>query len=149
MCCAWQRQIFKKIFCPKNGENGPKIVFLDLLENLIINFFWIWSIKKVHIICCILALIPYLGKTGSWDMGQNALSQSDCRIFKLTISPEHGDEKAWFFVCWYRLMEIKSWLKNIDVGMVKNGCDHSGSRTLKFGVSQKGIFGINWFLVCW
>ena len=26
-------------------------------------------------------------------MGQNALGQSDCRIFKLTISPEHKDKK--------------------------------------------------------
>ena len=56
----------KNFFCPKNGENGLKTGqkwgFLDLLKNLVINFFWIWSIKKVHIICCSLALIPYLGK---------------------------------------------------------------------------------------
>ena len=48
----------KKNFCPKNG---PKIDFLNLLEN-VINFFWIWSIKKVYIKCCILAQIPYFGK---------------------------------------------------------------------------------------
>ena len=41
-------------------------------------------------------------------MGQNALGQSDYRIFKLTISPEHKDEKAWFFACWYKLMETKN-----------------------------------------
>ena len=29
-------------------------------------------------------------------MGQNALGQSDCRIFKLTISPERNDEKTDF-----------------------------------------------------
>ena len=63
-------------------------------------------------------------------MDQNALGQSDCRIIKLTISLEHKDEKAWFFACWYRFMEIKSWLKNIMVGMVKIGCGHSGLRTL-------------------
>ena len=82
-------------------------------------------------------------------MGQNALDQSDSRIFKLIISPEHKDEKAWFFACWYRVMEIKSWLKNIGVGMVKNGCEYSGLRTLKLAVSQTGVIGINWFLVCW
>ena len=39
--------VFKRFFSPKNGENGPKILFfLDLLENLIINFFWIWSDKE-------------------------------------------------------------------------------------------------------
>ena len=38
-------------------------------------------------------------------------------------------------------MEIKSWLKKIGVGMVKNGCDNSGLKTLKLTVSQKGING--------
>ena len=45
-------------------------------------------------------------------------------------------------------MEIKSWLKKIAVGMVKNGCGHSGPSTLKLAVSQKGMNGINSFLVC-
>ena len=45
-------------------------------------------------------------------------------------------------------MEIKVWLKNIGVGVVKNGCAQSGLRTLKFVQSQKGINEINWFLVC-
>ena len=75
-------------------------------------------------------------------MGQNVLGQSNCRIFKLTASPEHNDEKGWFFAFWYILMEIKSWLKNVGVGLVKNGCDHFG---LKLAVSQNGINGINWF----
>ena len=48
-------------------------------------------------------------------------------------------EKPDFFACSYRLIEIKSWLKNIGVGLVKSGCDHSGVRTLKLAVSQKGI----------
>ena len=82
-------------------------------------------------------------------MDQNAVGQSDCRIFKLTISAECTNEKAWFFACWYRLMEIKSWLKNIGVGRVNNGCGHSGLKTLKLALSQKGICGKNWFLVCW
>ena len=46
-------------------------------------------------------------------------------------------------------MEIKSWLINIGVGVVKNGCGHSGLRALKLAVSQEAINGINWFLVCW
>ena len=90
-----------------------------------------------------------MGKSGSWDIGQNALGQSYCRSFKLTIPAEHKDEKAWLFACWYRLMDIKSWLENIGVGMVKNGCGHSGLKALKLAVSQKGINEINWFLVCW
>ena len=71
---------------------------------------------KVYIICCILAQILFWEKSGSWAMGQNALGQSDCRIFKSTTSLEQDDEKAWFFACWYRFMKITSWLKNIGVG---------------------------------
>ena len=45
-------------------------------------------------------------------------------------------------------MEIKSWLKDIRVDLVKNGCDHPGLRTLKLVVSQERINVINLFLVC-
>ena len=81
-------------------------------------------------------------------MGQNALGKSDCRIFKSTISLEENDEKAWFFACWYIFIEIRSSLKNIGVGLVKNGFGDSGLQTLKLAVSQEVVDGINWFLVC-
>ena len=77
-------------------------------------------------------------------MDQNAFDQSDCSIFKLNISLEQNDEKAWFFGYWYRFIEITSWLKNIGVEMVKNGCGHSGLMTLKFIVSHEGINGVSW-----
>ena len=63
-------------------------------------------------------------KSVSWDMGQNALGQSDCKIFKSNLSLEQKDEKAWFFACWYGFMEFESSLKSIEVSMVKSG--HSG-----------------------
>ena len=80
-------------------------------------------------------------------MGQYALDQSDYSIFKLTISLVQNDEKAWFFAYWRRFIEIKSWLKNIGLGMVNNGCGHFGHRTLKLAASQKGINGVSWFLM--
>ena len=46
-------------------------------------------------------------------------------------------------------MEIKSWLKNVGVGMVKNGCGQSGHKTLKLALSQEGINEVNVFLACW
>ena len=49
---------------------------------------------KVCTICCISARIPYLGKIWFLDMGQNAVGQSDYRIFISTISLEQNDEKA-------------------------------------------------------
>ena len=82
-------------------------------------------------------------------MGQNALGQSDYGIFKSTISLEQVNEKAWFCACWYRFMESRSLLKNIGVGVVKNGCGHSVLRTLKLAVCQGKMNEINWFWVCW
>ena len=70
-------------------------------------------------------------------------------IFKLTTSIEQNDEKAWFF--WYscRFTEMKSWLKNIGVGVAKDGCGHFGLRTLKLVVSKEVINIVSWFVVCW
>ena len=71
-------------------------------------------------------------------MGQNALGQSGCRIFKLTLSPEQKDEKAWFFACWYRSMEIKSWLKNIGGGPGQKWVWPLWSKDTKIGfISEK------------
>ena len=51
-----ESDFLEKVFLPK------KWVFKNLLENLVIIFFWIWSTIKVCTIFCILAQIPYLGK---------------------------------------------------------------------------------------
>ena len=80
LCVTDSWIFFKKLFCPRNRENGPKIGFLDLLGNLVINFFWIWSVKKAHIIFCILALIPYLGNLVLEIQAKMLRAQSDCRI---------------------------------------------------------------------
>ena len=63
-------------------------------------------------------------------MGQNALDQSDRRIFKSTKSVEH-DKKSLLFCMLIQFIEIKSWMKSIGVGVVINGCAYSGRRTQK------------------
>ena len=45
--------------------------------------------------------------------------------------------------------QIAGNLKNIGVGLVKNGCGDSGVRTLKLAVSPEAVNGINLLLVCW
>ena len=52
----------KKFFTPKIGKMGQRQDFFNLLEDLVINFYWMWSIMKMYIICCVPAQIPYLGK---------------------------------------------------------------------------------------
>ena len=54
--CAWQSQFSWKFFCPKYWKNGPKMSqkldFLNL-KILVNNFYWIWSIVKIYVICCV------------------------------------------------------------------------------------------------
>ena len=77
----------KNLICPQNWGNGQKIDFLNLEKNLVINFHWICSIMNIFIICCVPAQNLWLGKSCSWDVGQNTPSQSNCIISKWTISP--------------------------------------------------------------
>ena len=64
--CMTARFSVKKIFWPKNLENGPKNGpkqgSLNLFKNLVINFYWICSVIKIFIVCCVPAQILYLGK---------------------------------------------------------------------------------------
>ena len=55
--------IFWKIFfVPKIGKMSQKQGFLNLLKNMVINFYWICFIMKIYIICCVPGQIPYLEK---------------------------------------------------------------------------------------
>ena len=80
----------KTLFAPKIGEMG-KIRFFNLKKKLVINFHWICSIIKMFI--SVFLHKSYIWrKSCSWDLGQNALSQSDCMVFKWTISPEQLEQ---------------------------------------------------------
>ena len=48
-------------------------------------------------------------------MGQNALGQSRCKIFKSTVSPEKNDEKVFIFLRVY----TDSWKLNIDLKILR------------------------------
>ena len=118
-------------------------------KNFVINFRWICFLLKIYIICCVPAQILYWKKSCSWDKGQNASSQSDCRIFKSIISQEQTDETVSFLTCWCEFSKIKSWLKIFWLRIVQNGCCQSGLWTIKFTVSEEWTDGINWFFACW
>ena len=90
---------------------------LNLLVNFLINFFL--NLVFNESLCYLLYSFtnPILGKI----CFQNLIFESDCRIFKSTISLGQNDATAWFFVWWYKFIKIKKWLKNIGVDLVKNG----------------------------
>ena len=82
------QSFWKNVFSPKMGEMILKGSFFNLKKNLITVF--VWFSVFLHKPCI-------WGKSCSWDIGQNNLSQSDSRIFKLTITLEQIDETASFF----------------------------------------------------
>ena len=97
-------------------------------------------------ICSVPAQIPYLGKF--WFLRYGPKCSQPIRL-QSTISLEQICEIAWFFACWYKFNQIKSWLQNFWMGVVKNGCSQSGHDTLKLTVSQEWIDGMIWFFTCW
>ena len=164
--CVWQSQIFeKKNFCHKNWENRPKMGqkhgFLNLLENFVINFYWICSIMKVYI-CCIPAQIPYLGKnfflrywpkcsqpkcSHFWvGVVRNGWGQFRHRTLKLAVSQKWIDAINRFLACWCKFEKAKSYFNDFWVGLVKHGNDHLVHETLK---SPEWVYGLSWFFACW
>ena len=73
-------------------------------------------------------------------MSKNAFGQSDCKVFRSTISLKQSVGKAW--------VDTNSWKSTFDWKLmgkcvIKNGGSHFGHVTPKLAVSQKGINGIN------
>ena len=123
----------KTFFAPKIGKMHQKQGFLNLLNNLVINFYWICSIMKIYIICCVPGQIPYLGNFLSLgDMCQSVHSQSDCRLSQ--ISQPFLQNKS---------MKHPHFL-HADTNSQKLKVDlKSGFWTLKLIVSEEGDDGIN------
>ena len=103
---------------------------------------------KNCIICCVPEKSYIWEKFCSWDIGQSALSQSDCRIFKSTVSPEQIDETASVWYVDTNSQKLKVDWKIFSLSMVKNGYGQSRLWTLKLAVSQvsqEWTDRINWF----
>ena len=64
----------KKFFLPQNWEKGPKMGqkqgFFNLLENLVINFYWIWYKWKSILFSVFLHKSHIWEDFCFWDMGQ-------------------------------------------------------------------------------
>ena len=130
------------MFCPRNGENRPRLGFLECIWKFrffsqYFNFFTIWSIRKVYSDCYTLEQISYLWIFWFLRYSPKCSSPvSKIAGFLNQTFPEQNDKKTWFSACWYKFIEIKNWLKNIRVDVVINGCAHSGRRALKLAVSH-------------
>ena len=120
--------------------------FLNLLKKIVINFHWICSVMKSYIISCVPAQIPYLGKF--WFLRYRAKCSQSIRLQDFLINHIFRMNQ-WNSLIFCMLIQIyinQKLIKNLWVGMVRNGCGPPGRRTLKLAVSQKWIDGMNLFL---
>ena len=77
-------------------------------------------------------------------MVKNGCGQSVLWTLKLTVSQEWTYGVDWFFCMLVQFQQVKRWLKNFWVSIVKNGCD--SDRTLKLTVSEEWTYRITDFL---
>ena len=125
---------------PKLPKMGFFKVFRKFWSWFFFFFFlYIWYIMKVFIICYIHILIPCLEKDFSWDMGQNGLMQSDCRIFESTVSLVQNNELVWLFL----YINTNSWwfmaILKIFGWALSKLCDPSDHGTLKLAYLKKEL----------
>ena len=85
----WQPDFLKIVFFHQNGENRPRPGIFECIGKLscfsqFFIFSSIWAIMKVYITVILVCLNKFhiWENSGFWDMAQNALGQSDCRIFQ-------------------------------------------------------------------
>ena len=77
------------------------------------------------------------------EFPKNIMKATLCNSFKKFVKVCSCNFQAFVLVIFFISWKLLGWVWS------KNGCGHSGLRTLKLAVSQKGINGINLILVCW
>ena len=125
----------KKIFLPQNWEKGPKMGqkqgFFNLLENLVINFYWIWYIMEIYIICCVPTQNPYLEIFLFLRYGPKCSQPIRLQDFLINHISRINWWNSLIFCLLIQISIIISWSKNVWMGLARNGCSQSGHRTLK------------------
>ena len=124
--------------------------FLNILKKFVINFYWICSIMKMHIICYVPAKIPYLGKF--WFLKYGPKSSQSIRLQDFLINYISRTNK-WNSLIFLHVdtnsHKLKVDQKKFWIGVARNGSGQSGHRTLKLAVSQERMDGMNWFFAWW
>ena len=142
----WQSQIFWKIiFAPKIGKMDQKWAKTYWKILYIFNFYWICSVTKIYIICCVPTQISYLGKFCFLRYGPKC--PQPIRLQDILINHIYRTNQ------WNSLIFLHVdanshkliWQKIFWVGVVRDGCGQSGQGTLKLTVSQEWIDEMNWF----
>ena len=93
----------KIFFALKIEKMGPKWIkngFLNLLENLVINFYWIWSVMKIYIIWFVSAQIPYLAKFLFLTHGPKCFQPIRLQYFLMNHISKANQSNSWSKYFW-------------------------------------------------
>ena len=129
-----ESDFLKNFSLPKKlGRMGQKQGFLNLWKiwslicsKFVLNLVWIYSWRKIYIICCVPAQIPYLGKFLFLRNGPKC--SQPVRLHDFLIN-QVSRTNQWISTIICMLMQIHV-IKKFDqkffgVGMVKNWCGHT------------------------
>ena len=104
---------------------GQKLVaFVETMKNLVINFFWTYSLMQFYTICCVSVQIPYLGKI--WFLRYRSKCSQPIRLQHFYVSPILRTNRLNFLHVYINSWNFKVyWKCFLWLEMVKNGCGHS------------------------
>ena len=126
-----------------------KQCFLNLLKNLVINFYWVCPIIKICISWRVPAQISYLEKFWFLRCGPKCSQPIRLQDFLIDhISRRHN----WIFLPDYLLFDTSSLKLKADqklFGLAWPEMGVASHATLTLTVSQEWIVGMNWFFACW
>ena len=130
----------KNVFHPKNWENWPKIGFLNLKKNLVINLYLICSIMKMYIICYVPAQIPYLEKFWFLRYGPKCPQPIRLQDFLINHIPRTN---VWNSLIFCMLIQV-----HINWKLIKKLLDWHGQKCMWLVCSQDSKVGhisrMNW-----
>ena len=137
--CVMEPDFPGKFFLPPKLGKWTKIDrkqgFFNLLENLVINFYWICSIMKIYIICCVPAQIPYLGKFLFMKCGTKCSQLIRLLDFLINRIFRTNQRNSLIFCILVQIQINKKLIKKFWGGH-RDGCVQRGHRTLKLTISR-------------
>ena len=88
----------------------PKIGKMDTMDKngffigKFINFYWIWPIMKIYIICCVSAQTAFLGKFLFLRYGPKCSQPIRLQDFLINCISRRNKWNNWFFACRYKFV---------------------------------------------
>ena len=123
----------KIVFAPKIGKRSQQQGFLNLLKNLVVNFYLLCFMHKSH------TLEIFVPEIGTKIFSANQIAEFFNQPYLQNKSIKWPD----FLHVYRNSLMLESQSKTFWAGIFKNVCGQFGHGTLKLTISEKKKHGIN------